>query len=203
VERHASLLKRLVSQEAPEPVRAAAVRAFAQIKGLEVAKLLLATWKTLPPSARREAADGMLTEKVRTKVFFSAIQDGLVQPWTLNFQHKRRLMENPDPVIRDAARSILRFPEAARAEVLKRYQAVLSAKSDADRGEKVFRDVCAKCHKLNGIGAEVGPDLSTVRSRGKGALLSDILLPNKSIATGYESGLRQSPTNITNDEERI
>ena len=51
----------------------------------------------------------------------------------------------------------------------------------------MFRDVCAKCHKLNGIGAEVGPDLSTVRNRGKGELLSDILLPNKSIAAGYES----------------
>ena len=55
------------------------------------------------------------------------------------------------------------------------------------RGEQVFRNVCAKCHRFQGFGSEVGPDLGTVRNRPASLLLKDVLIPSQSIAQGYEA----------------
>jgi len=205
------LLALLISSEEPELVQAAAVRGVAKLEGSRPAEFLLQHWKSLPPAARREAGDGLVADPARMKILFSAIRDGRVQSWMLSPRQRYRLMDSPDPAVRDEARATLGFPVGARADVLKRYQPALSIKTDAERGKRVFSDICAKCHKLGGKGAEVGPDLATVRNRGKGELLSDILLPNETIASGYESYVvelvsgavldgvvgNQSPTSIT------
>jgi len=52
---------------------------------------------------------------------------------------------------------------------------------------KVFKSVCVKCHRFAGLGVQVGPDLATVQNQPKQALLEDILMPNKTIAQGYEA----------------
>ncbi|MEZ6071377.1 MAG: c-type cytochrome [Pirellulales bacterium] len=38
--------------------------------------------------------------------------------------------------------------------------------------------MCAKCHRVDGFGADVGPDISDVRNRSTEALLYDVLDPN-------------------------
>jgi putative heme-binding domain-containing protein len=186
-QRHQDLLASLIRRDEPELVKAAAVRGIAKLEGSRPAEFLLQHWKSFPPAARREAGDGLVADPARMKLFFSAIRDGRVQMWMLTPRQRYRLMDSPDAAVRDEARATLRFPVGARAEVLKRYQQAVSMKTDVEQGKRVFSDICAKCHKLDGKGAEVGPDLATVRNRGKGELLSDILLPNETIASGYES----------------
>ena len=75
----------------------------------------------------------------------------------------------------------------AREAILKRYEAALDGPADAARGAEVFRSVCAKCHRFQGEGSDVGPDLGTVRNRPASLLLKDVLLPSQSIAQGYEA----------------
>ena len=58
---------------------------------------------------------------------------------------------------------------------------------DPNDGKHIFDTVCSKCHRFNGTGHDVGPDLGTVRNQPKQVLLTDILMPSKSIAQGYES----------------
>ena len=65
---------------------------------------------------------------------------------------------------------------------------------DADAGRKVFFEKsevsCLRCHKVNGVGGEVGPDLTGIGGKQKrGYLLESIVDPNKQIAKGYESVL--------------
>jgi len=49
--------------------------------------------------------------------------------------------------------------------MLVRYQAALVQPGDPARGRQVFERVCAKCHRLAGLGREVGPDLATIQNR--------------------------------------
>jgi putative heme-binding domain-containing protein len=63
----------------------------------------------------------------------------------------------------------------------------LEKSGDPQKGRVVFERVCAKCHTLNGVGHEVGPDLATVRNRSPQRILSDIMMPSTSIAQNYES----------------
>ena len=63
---------------------------------------------------------------------------------------------------------------------------------DADAGRKIFFErtevSCLRCHKVNGLGGEVGPDLTGIGKKQKrDYLLESIVEPNKQIAKGYES----------------
>ena len=63
---------------------------------------------------------------------------------------------------------------------------------EAAVGEALFFDLkgeiaCAKCHTVNGVGAKVGPDLSTVAAtRSAEYIIESILEPSAVIASGFE-----------------
>jgi len=64
----------------------------------------------------------------------------------------------------------------------------------AAAGKTIFFEhaaaACMRCHKINGEGGEVGPDLSKVGSRQpREYLLESVAFPNKVIAPGFESVL--------------
>lgn len=63
---------------------------------------------------------------------------------------------------------------------------------DAEAGRKIFFErtevSCLRCHKVNGVGGEVGPDLTGIGKKQKrDYLLEAIVDPNKQIAKGYET----------------
>ena len=141
----------------------------------------------MTPAVRMDAADAMFVDPDRPRLLLEAIKSETVQPWSLAFRHKRQLLMSRDASLREAARSLLEEKAADREQVLKRYQAALEKTGDPQKGRVVFEQVCAKCHKLNGLGQDVGPDLATIRNRPAHSILSDIIMPNASIAQNYES----------------
>jgi quinoprotein glucose dehydrogenase len=63
---------------------------------------------------------------------------------------------------------------------------------DADKGKEIFLNnaavYCQRCHKLNGQGGEVGPDVTLIaKDKTRDYLLESIIDPNKAIAKGFES----------------
>jgi len=63
---------------------------------------------------------------------------------------------------------------------------------DVDRGREIFFNraevSCLRCHKLNGLGGEVGPDLAGIgKQQQRPYLLEAIVAPNRHIAKGFES----------------
>ncbi|MPY90607.1 MAG: c-type cytochrome [Luteitalea sp.] len=63
---------------------------------------------------------------------------------------------------------------------------------DPERGRQVFRSgkgTCVACHRIGGLGGDVGPDLSTIgRSRSAHELLDGIVYPTEGgLARGYEA----------------
>jgi putative heme-binding domain-containing protein len=180
-------LRPLMEPQEPETVQAAAVRAMRASAGEEAGAFLLARWRTLTPAVRSEAAEALLSDPARTRLLLAAIKDGTVQPWTLGFWSKRDLLMHDDPGVRAEAHALLEERPGEKEQVLKRYEAALDRPADVERGEQVFRAVCARCHRFQGAGAEVGPDLGTVANRPASLLLKDVLMPSLSIAPRYES----------------
>jgi quinoprotein glucose dehydrogenase len=65
---------------------------------------------------------------------------------------------------------------------------------DAQAGRKIFMEKpeasCLRCHKVNGEGGQVGPELTGIITRhDREYILESILFPNKQIAAGFESVL--------------
>lgn len=68
---------------------------------------------------------------------------------------------------------------------------------DAARGREIFfgrEDVsCRRCHKIDGSGGDVGPDLSRIGlDKRRDYLLESIVDPNKQIAKGFETAILQT-----------
>lgn len=182
-----ALFKKLIDPRQPEAVQAAAVRGLGKVPGPTVGTYLMERWKSMTPAVRMEAADAMFLGAERPKLLLEAIKKDTVQPWTLAFRHKRQLLMSRDGSLREAARSLLEAKAGEREYVLKRYEVALKKNGNAQNGRLVFERACAKCHTLNGVGREIGPDLATVRTRTPERILFDILMPNASIAQNYES----------------
>jgi putative heme-binding domain-containing protein len=85
------------------------------------------------------------------------------------------------------------------AELLKaRTKGYAVAKPAAERGAELFMKTCAGCHKIDGKGQKVGPELDAVWTRGVDRLLEDILDPNRNVDQAFRATLIK-----TNDDRVI
>src|SRR5439155_20434043 len=63
--------------------------------------------------------------------------------------------------------------------------AATNTTGDPTRGKAAFAKRCANCHKLEGAGSAVGPDLAPLVSRPADYLLTSILDPNRAVEDRY------------------
>ena len=189
---HEPLLKSLVDPKEPEALQAAAIRAIGKIPGDGIGTYLVEQWRVMTSSVRNEAADALLRDPGRTRMLVKAIENDQVQPWALQFRQRLGLLMNEDEQIRENSRKLLMQQPEEREKVIAQYEEGLAMSGDAARGREVFDNACAKCHKFNGDGKEVGPDLGEVRNRPREVLLADILMPNQTISQGYEAYVVQT-----------
>lgn len=181
------LLQRLVVPDEPEAVQAAAVRALARTDGAGLTTFLLAKWRELPPQARNAAGDILAQDGESLALVLNRIEEGDVEPWTVRGRLRRRLIMHDDAPLRERARLLITRPPEQRRRVLAKYRAALDQQGDSEAGRHVFERACSKCHAVDGVGKDVGPDLATVRTRPAEFILNDILLPNQSIEPQYQS----------------
>ena len=178
----------LVAPHQPEPVQVAALQALATVPGEAVGRFALTAWPRLTPKGRHAAIELLLKDAARQKMLVSALQQGAVQSWAMDFWQKRSLIMHRDAELRAAARVLLEDRPEARAAIVNKYAAAVERGGDGAKGEAVFARACAACHKVGGgVSTDLGPDLSGIRHRPPLALLVDVLSPNQAIAQGYET----------------
>jgi len=153
-----------------------------------VADLLLDRWKSLSPSLRRRAAETLFSRVASTRRLLAAVADDEVARADLDPARVKLLKASGDAETRRQAVKL--FPDGgqvARQEVLKRYRASLKMDGDVGRGRKVFRKICAVCHRLEGHGKAVGAELAGIADRGLDAVLLNVLDPNREVKPKFLS----------------
>lgn len=181
-----SALPPLLADDVPQDVRLAAVRAIAVHTDPAVPELLMKSWRGYTPALRREVTEAMFRTPDRMLVFLHEIGAKRVKPADLDALRTKQLINHKQPNIRVLADKLLRgnLP-ADRKEMLAKYQAALDLKGDAKRGQEMFKKHCATCHRVAGIGIDVGPDIADTRTKTLAALLTDIISPNQAIDNNY------------------
>lgn len=180
------VLARLMTDDSSQEVRLAAVGSLAAQPRPEVAALLMSAWRNYTPALRREVAEAMLAQKDRTLFFLDELKAQHVKPGDLDPARIRQLLTHRNAEIRDRARQLLQDNSPAeRKQVIAAYQTALRIAGDAGRGRVVFEKNCATCHRIGGVGVQVGPDISDTRTKTAEALLTDILNPNQAIDSNY------------------
>lgn len=71
------------------------------------------------------------------------------------------------------------------------WQDVLAGRADAEAGRRVFFHPklagCFRCHRVDGRGRDIGPDLSAIGQRDRGFILESILQPSREVAPHYQT----------------
>jgi len=179
-------LVKLVDNDPNPEIRLAAVRSLAAHSQPEVAQVLMKSWRTYTPALKREVTEAMFRQPARLNILLDEIEAKRVKPGDIDSLRTRQLASHADVKLRERARKLLadNLP-ADRKQVLARYQEALTIKGDPKRGREIFKKNCATCHRVAGIGIDVGPDIADSRTKTLEAFLVDILNPNQAIDNNY------------------
>ncbi|MHC4402433.1 MAG: PVC-type heme-binding CxxCH protein [Planctomycetota bacterium] len=173
------------SREPPE-VAVAAVQAIGQFPDVAVAGAIIDAWDGLTPRLRDAATEVLFARRERLPLLLAAVDDGLIQPSQLDPARIQFLLSHSDRPIRDEASRLLgEGVLARREEAVSAYREALEMTGEIGRGRAVFKTECSKCHRLEGVGYDLGLPLSAIKDRGKEGILLNVLDPNRNINPQY------------------
>lgn len=150
-------------------------------------------WNNFPKAVRDVAEQKFLGNEQRTLRLLKAVKDEKIKASLIGRKAQSVLKQHPDKDIRELANQVLtNFSLDQRKEVETKYYEATGKKGNLQNGKLVFERVCSQCHRLEGVGHEIGPDLLTYVDRDKSTILRAILIPNSDIAPGYDGIIIQT-----------
>jgi putative membrane-bound dehydrogenase-like protein len=180
------LLAGLLVPQVPEDLQGAAAAALGRLRDARVPGLLLRGWKGYGPALRSRVLDVLLQSRDGAGALLDALQGKRVLAFEIDAVRRQRLLQHRTAAVRNrAARLFADAVNPDRRKVVKAYQAALTLSGDRRRGVQLFSKHCASCHRLGGVGHEVGPDLASVGDKSPPALLVAILDPNRAVEARY------------------
>ena len=182
----------LLADATTEAMRARLLGALGRYDGPDVAKLVLECYERLASSIQPQAIE-LLTQRADwSRALLEAIGSKKLPTNVLNVNQVRQLLASPDKEIAALVRSqwgavrTERNPE--REHVIRTMHDQLSqASGNPIRGREVFNRVCGQCHRIYGVGQDVGPEITR---NGRGSfehLLSNVFDPSLVIGASYQA----------------
>ncbi|HLJ93248.1 MAG TPA: PVC-type heme-binding CxxCH protein [Gemmataceae bacterium] len=182
-------LQNLLLQDPDANLRGEVCRALAAYDQPEVARTVLAGWKQYPPGVRVEAINLLSGRKEWARQLLAAVGNHEVARTDLNDNTILRLRALRDQKLNGQIEAVwgkVRETTPAELEALiGRMRISLSeGRGSFERGRTVFENQCAKCHRFEGKGHDVGPNLDGA-ARDIDYLLVNILDPNRIVGQPY------------------
>ena len=179
-------LRACLEKSQAEAVQAAGIAALGQFAGSEVTDALIAHWPDFSRKARTAALAFLLARSDRAAALLNAIETKKIAAGELAASDAQALFKHKDASVGKLADKVLaELKPPSRESVIEKFKSAITAKGDAARGKQVFTQRCVTCHRAGGQGMQVGPDLITVKTKGRDGLLTAILDPNKEIAPQF------------------
>ncbi len=168
-------------------VQFAAVKALAAHTDPKVSDFLLKNWKNYGPSLRVEVRDAMLSRSERILALLDAIEKKQLSPAELSTAQLQQIKSHPNPGVKTKADAVLKqVLNTDRAKVVAGFKPALGLKGDLALGKVIFKKHCSACHKLDGVGNDVGPNLlATIGGKSGEDLLVAVFDPNREVDPRY------------------
>lgn len=173
----------LVDKSEGPDLQLAACQMLAGQNRQKVADFFFEGWSSLGPTARREALEMIASNEDTGYILMQRMKDGHINP-SLMPPFRRWWLERRDRVeIAALAKELFGGVNDDRRSVIQEYWTALPDHvGDPLRGREVFvKAACVTCHRLDGLGVEVGPPIADVRIKPTEALLTDILDPHRAV----------------------
>ena len=183
-----SSVKELLVPGESQDIQRATIEIARQNGGEEATSVILSRWNNLAPAVRGDALSLLMSRTASTAALLNEMQSGAIPSSVIDIDQRVRLLQNRDAGIKKLATKIFGgVVSADRKAVADKYEPAITMESSAERGLAVFKKSCSKCHRIDGQGSNVGPDISDTRNRSRDALLYDILDPNRRVDPQFTS----------------
>jgi putative heme-binding domain-containing protein len=183
-----AILLNMARKDDSELVRIEAARALAGFDRPNIATDLIASWKDHPKAVRPDVVNTLATRKEWAKALLQAMADKKIDRAEVTDNTITRIQAFNDrelnALIEKAWGRTRQTPADLAKLIDKTRDSLYESPASFERGRKVFENNCAKCHKFDGKGAEVGPALEGA-GRDIEYILGNVLDPNRVIGAPY------------------
>ncbi|HEX4607098.1 MAG TPA: PVC-type heme-binding CxxCH protein [Urbifossiella sp.] len=176
----------------PDPAtRRAAVRGLAAYSHPDTAKHLLAAYPRFGADEKADAVATLAGRKETALALLAAVEAKAVPRADVSAFAARQMFALGDPTVRDRVKQVWGEVRATagKPELLAKYKAMLTPAflrtADPANGRAVYAKTCQACHKLNGQGAAIGPDLSGVNRANLDYWLTNLTDPSAEVGRDY------------------
>ena len=179
-------LGELLDGRQPQTIQMAALKALGRHRRREVGEMIVAAWAGFSPQVQKAAAEVLFGRLDRLALLLDAVEGGTISPAQLDPARIERLLAHPSDDVRTRANDLLGgLKLARREEVVAAYRQALSLDADPRSGKAVFKRVCSTCHRLEGVGYDLGLPLMNIHTRGTEGILLHLLDPNREVTPEY------------------
>jgi putative membrane-bound dehydrogenase-like protein len=180
------VLEKLLDQRVAPRLQIAALATLARFDDPAVAALVLEAWPGLSPRLRAQATELLFARVDRLTALLDAVEQGRFSAADIDPARAKLLEKHADARIRDRAGRLLASAKLGRRQdVIDAYRNVLAMPGDRKRGQVAFQKICAACHRVEGVGYEIGANLAAMKNRGAEAILVNVLDPSREVNPQY------------------
>lgn len=182
----AARLLELPGSVAPQPIQSTAMSTLAEMDYAMLATELLERWQSLSPGIRLEAEEALFGRSTGTELILAALEEGELKLSDVSPVRMQSLEQSKNAKLRERVQKLMKTSSRPnRAAVIEQYRDALSLSGNPGLGRQVFLKNCSTCHRLNGEGVEIGPNLATIQNRGAETILLNVLDPNREVNPKY------------------
>ncbi len=185
----ATLIEKILRREEQDSaLRLEAARQLANVNDAKLTATVLGFWSKYPKELHGDLANSLASRKDGAKALLTAMGEKKVERTVLtdNTVIKMQAFNDKDinALIEKAWGRTRQTPDELNKLIAKTRTELYTSPASFARGKKVFENQCAKCHKFEGQGQDVGPPLDGA-ARDIEYLLANIIDPNRVIGAPY------------------
>ncbi len=177
-----------VSTTSPALQRAV-IEALGKLPESAAGTALVGVYPKLPEEARDVVLNELFKRSDWSRALLDAIKSGQVNLATLGPVATSRLRTHSDAEVAKRANTLideLRGPEMKEKNALiAQFTPIVTQPGDPAKGKQLFTQNCAVCHKFEGQGKDIAPDLTGMGAHGPAELIIHVLDPNREVEPNY------------------
>ncbi len=183
-----------LEQSVEEDLKQSILTALRAYQGVAISQQILKLYPQMSARMQRVALATLGSRSSWTRHLLQAVDRGQIDRLSVPISVVRGLAVHKDKTI-DAL--VLRLwgkidsPTTAqmRQQIATYTQQLRQGPGDPYRGQPLYRQACANCHRLFGTGGRIGPDLTAYQRDDTENLLLHVVHPSAEIREGYENFL--------------
>lgn len=186
-----SSVAKILGSNSSSALQKKAIEAIGSTGDPAIGAIFAESYGKLPTDLQASVFDQMVKRTDWSLALVDAVKSNKVNLATLGPNAIHRLRTHPDKSVAARANEIIdaiRGPETKEKDALiAKFTPLVTQTGNVNNGHQQFLQNCAVCHKFNGEGKEVAPDLTGMGAHGPAELIVHVLDPNRVVEPNFMS----------------